>query len=380
MFASMLKNIKGDKVIWTIILLLSIVSVLAIYSSTGALAFKRGDSTSVYLIKQITFVILGFVAIYVAHIVPIGWYRRLALPILIASVALLLFTLIFGVTLNEGQRWLRIPLIGLTFQPADIARIALILYVAKVMESEELKTFKEFTVKLLLPIGATFLLIAWSSTSTSLLLLMTLFVLMFVGGIKMSHLWKVAGIGVLLLSLIVAIGLTTDFFPRITTAVHRVETFVQGSDEDGKDTFQADQSKIAVATGGITGKGPGNSTQRYVLPHPYSDFIYAIIIEEYGLLGAVAIMLLYWILLFRAIVIARSCTRVFPQMVVLGLVLAVVFQALLNMGVAVGVFPVTGQTLPFVSLGGSSMLTQSFALGIVLSVSRATEERTTITN
>lgn len=375
MFASVLKNIKGDKVIWAVILLLSLVSILAIYSSTSQLAYTQGDSASVYLWKQVAFVVVGFMAIYLAHIVPIGWYRRLALPILVIGILLVLFTFIFGVTLNEGQRWLRLPLIGLTFQPADVARIALILYVAKVMENEELNTFKEFFIKLLVPVGIVFLLVFWSSTSTSLLLLLTLFALMFVGRIKMSYLWRVAGIVVLLLGLVVLIGETTDWLPRYATAKQRLETFSAGEKTDDGNTFQSDQSKIAIATGGITGKGPGNSTQRNVLPHSYSDFIYAIIIEEYGVLGGVVVMVLYWILLFRSVVIARSCTRVFPQIVVLGLVLSIVFQALLNMGVAVGIFPVTGQTLPLVSLGGSSMLTQSIALGIVLSVSRATEER-----
>ncbi len=373
MFASIIRNIKGDKVIWAIILLLSLVSILAIYSSTSALAFKHGNTASAYLLKQVVFVVVGFVTIYIAHIIPIGWYRRLALPLLVVSVVLLLLAMFKGVSLNGAGRWLSI--FGFTFQPADIARIGLILYVAKVMEHEELYVFKEFSIKLLLPIGVIFILIAWSSTSTSLLLLLTLFVLMFIGGVKVGHLLKVAGIGTLLVGLILVIGLNTNWFPRVTTAVNRVTTFVDKDSADERRTFQPEQAKIAVATGGILGKGPGNSTQRYVLPHPYSDFIYAIIIEEYGLLGGIVVLGLYWILLFRAIVIARSCTRVFPQIVVLGVVLATVFQAMLNMAVAVGVIPVTGQTLPLVSLGGSSMLTQSFALGIVLSVSRATEER-----
>ncbi len=362
--------------IWTIIILLSLVSILAIYSSTSALAFKRGDSTSIYLLKQVVFVGAGFVLIYLAHIVRIGWYRRLATFALGLSVFLLLLTMVIGVSLNDAGRWLRIPIIGFTFQPADIARIALILYMAKVMESESMDNFKDFMLKLMLPVGVIFLLVLWSGTSTALLLILTVFVLMFVGGIKIKHLLKVGAMAVVLVGIVVALGLTTNLFPRVTTAIHRVETFVNhNAAEEGEDTFQSDQSKIAVATGGISGKGPGNSTQRYVLPHPYSDFIYAIIIEEYGMIGGVLVMFLYWILLFRAIVIARSCTRVFPQIVVLGLVLAIVFQAMLNMGVAVGIFPVTGQTLPLVSLGGSSLLTQSIALGIVLSVSRATEER-----
>jgi cell division protein FtsW len=371
---SLFKNIKGDKTIWAIILLLSLVSVLAIYSSTGSLAFKRGDSTTLYLLKQVSFVIVGFVIIYLAHIVPLGWYRRLAFPVLLLSILLLVITLLFGVTLNESSRWLRLPIIGFTFQPADIAKIGLILYLAKTMESENLDTFKQFALRILLPVGVVFFLIMWSGTSTALLLLLTVMVILFIGEIKIGHLLKTATIGVVAIGMVVGIGLTTDWFPRVATAVNRVVTFMDKED-GGEDNFQAMQSKIAIASGGVIGKGPGNSTQRHILPHPYSDFIYAIIVEEYGWVGGAFVMILYFVLLYRAIIIARSCTRIFPMLVVLGFVLSIVFQAMLNMGVAVGLFPVTGQTLPLVSLGGSSMLTLSVSLGIVLCVSRATEER-----
>ncbi len=376
MYTSLLKNIKGDKVIWGVVIFLFLFSLLTIYSSTSAISAQDGmPTTTGFLIRQIAFVLVAFGAMYLAHIVPIGWYRRFAVPLLVISILMLLAAILFGTTINGSPRWLPIPGFRRTFQPADIARIAVVLYVAKTMESYDLSSFRDFAKKLLLPVGIVFILIMWSSTSTALILAIILFALFFVGGIKTGHLLKVAAAVVLLLAFVVLIGKTTSWFPRIETAVHRMETFWSKENEGDKSSkFQSEQSMIAVAKGGW-GQGPGNSTQRFVLPHPYSDFVYAIIIEEYGIAGGVIILLLYLILLFRAIVIARSCTRVFPMIVVLGLVFLITFQAIINMGVAVGIFPVTGQPLPLLSQGGSSLVSLAIALGIVLAVSRATEER-----
>ncbi|MDR0295525.1 MAG: FtsW/RodA/SpoVE family cell cycle protein [Prevotellaceae bacterium] len=373
MYASLLKNIKGDKTIWGVVLFLFLFSLLVIYSSTNALAAARGTTATSYLIKQFAYVFIAFVVMYLMHIIPIGWYRSLSIPALAITVLLILATFFFGVKLNDGTRWFPLPF-GLTFQPSDIARIAIILYTAKVMEIYDLSSFRDFAKKLLLPVGVIFLLIIWSSTSTALLLAFTLAVLLFVGGIKISHLLKTAGILVVSLAFILLIGKTTNWFPRVETATNRVTTFFSKSGTNKGDVFQITQSKIAVAKGGW-GVGPGNSNQRLILPHPYSDFIYAIIIEEYGVAGGVAVILLYLILLFRAIVIARSCTRVFPMIMVLGLVFMITFQAMVNMGVAVGILPVTGQPLPLLSQGGSSLITFCMALGMVLAVSRAAEER-----
>jgi len=373
MYTSLLKNIKGDKVIWGVVLFLFLFSLLVIYSSTNALAAARGTTTTAYLIKQFTYVFIAFVAMYLMHIIPIGWYRRLAIPALAISVLLILATFVFGIKLNDGTRWFPLPF-GLTFQPSDIARIAIVLFTARIMEIYDLSSFRDFAKKLLLPVSIIFLLVIWSSTSTALLLAFTLAVLLFVGGIKISHLLKTTGILVVLLACIVLIGKTTNWFPRVETATNRIETFFSKSDANKGDVFQITQSKVAIAKGGW-GVGPGNSNQRLILPHPYSDFIYAIIIEEYGVAGGVAVILLYLILLFRAIVIARSCTRVFPMIMVLGLVFMITFQAMVNMGVAVGILPVTGQPLPLLSQGGSSLITFCMALGMVLAVSRAAEER-----
>ena len=379
MYASLLKNIKGDKVIWGVVLFLFLFSLLAVYSSTSAIsAMPNKMSTTGYLMKQFALVFIAFVAMYVMHVIPIGWYRRLALPSLVVGAGVVLFALCFGTKLNEGSRW--ISIFGLTFQPTDLARIAVILYIAKIMEIFDLKSFRDFAKMILLPIGIIFILFMWAGISMSLLLAFTVVVLLFVGGIKISHLLKSAGLLIALLAFILLVGKVTGYYPpRFPTAIHRVEVFLSKNKnmenkDDKTSTFQSKQSQIAIAKGGW-GVGPGNSTQRFVLPHPYSDFIYAIIIEEYGVIGGVAIILLYLILLFRAITIAQSCTRVFPMIMVLGLVLMITFQAIVNMGVAVGILPVTGQPLPLISQGGSSLITFGMALGMVLAVSRATEER-----
>ena len=376
MYTSILKNIKGDKVIWGVVLFLFLFSLLVVYSSVSAIAgLPNKPTTTGYLIRQFGFVFISFIVMYLMHVVPIGWYRCLAVPALVLGGLLVLAALLFGITLNESPRWLPLPF-GFTFQPADFARIMAILFTAKMMEIHDLTSFRDFFKKLLLPLGIILLLIIWSSTSTALLMGFTLVLLMFVGGVKIAHLLKVFAGAIVLLMIIVFIGKVTPWFPRVTTAVHRVETFFSKSDEVDRKAaaFQMEQSKIAIAKG-AWGTGPGNSTQRMVLPHPYSDFIYAIIIEEYGIAGGVIILLLYLILLFRGIIIARSCTRVFPAIMVLGLVFMITFQAMVNMGVAVGIFPVTGQPLPLLSLGGSSVITFGMALGMVLAVSRATEER-----
>jgi len=373
------KSFKGDKVLWRIIIALSVVSLLVIYSSTGAMAYLKGQTTMGYLIKQFIFVLASMFVVYVAHNISIVWYRRLAKLIFYISIGLLLLTFVAGVTLNEGSRWLRIPVIGLTFQPADIAKIGLILYIAKVFEEGGIDTFKKFFIRILLPVAIVCLLILWGSTSAAILLGFSVFILLFVTGVRNSYLWKTLGIAFAAIVVIVALAYTTPLFPRIEeTATNRVVTYVKGGNDIEKNpakVFQSKQSSVAIATGGIIGKGPGNSTQRHVLPHPYSDFVYAIIIEEYGLVGGFVVLFLYLILLYRAVVIARSCTKIFPALTVLGLMMLTVFQAMINMCVAVGIFPVTGQTLPFISLGGSSLVTMGFAMGIILSISRATEER-----
>ncbi len=364
-------SFKGDKVIWLIIFALSAVSILAVYSASGS-AFSD-------FVKQSVFMTASIFVVYVAHNVPISWYRRLAKLLLYISIVLLILTLVIGVTLNQGQRWINIPFINFTFQPSELAKIGVIVYIAKVLEEGEPENFKKFFLRILLPVAITGMLIMWGSNSAALLLGFTVLILFYVANVRWSYIWKTIGIAVAALTLIIVLGVATPLFPRIETAIKRVTTRVENANS-AQDNWQAYHAKAAVATSGILGKGPGNSGQRTMVPNPESDFIYAIIVEEYGIVGASVVLFLYLILLYRAVLIARSCTRIFPMVTVLGLVALIVFQAMLNMGVAVGIFPVTGQTLPLVSAGGSALITTGFALGIVLSISRATEERTVIEN
>jgi len=367
MYTAFLKNIKGDKVIWGVIIVLFLFSLLTIYSTTSVLAKPRTS----YLISQFGFVFAAFIAVYIMHIIPVGLYRNFAKPSLVLGALLVVVMLLFGVTENDATRWLRIPGIGIKFQPIDLARIAVILYTAKIMESEDLNSFRDFFKKLLIPLGIIFLLFLMAGISTALLMALTVFALWFVGGIKTGHLVKSFGIFVAALSLIVVIDRATPLnLIRSETGESRLTNFFSGIESK-----QTRISKIAIAQGGVFGAGPGNSELRSHIDLPFSDFVYPVIIEEYGVAGGVSVMLLYLILLFRVIVIARSCKRVFTMIMVLGLVFMITFQAMVNMSVAVGIFPLTGQTLPMISKGGTSIVTFGMALGMILAVSRATEER-----
>ncbi|MDR3134076.1 MAG: FtsW/RodA/SpoVE family cell cycle protein [Prevotellaceae bacterium] len=373
------RSFRGDKVIWRIIICLSLVSLLVIYSSTSSLAYRAQSSTFSYVLKQFVSFVVSILIIYGAHLISIRWYRGLAKLVFLLSVGLLLLTFIggIGVTFNEGARWVK--LFGVTFQPSEFTKFALILYVAKAVEENNLGSFKNYFWRILFPVGAVcLLLISGGSTSVALLLAFTIFIILFVVNIRSSYLWKTAGIALAAVALIVALSYATkdmkySVFPRVHKMIEeRLHPFVSSGSGN---KFQAKQASIAVASGGLIPKGPGNSTQRHILPNAYDDYVYAIIVEEYGIMGAITVLLLYLILLYRAVVIARSCTRSFAVVSVLGLMSLIVFQAMLHMGVTVGILPVTGQTLPFISLGSSSLITTGFALGIILSISRATEER-----
>jgi cell division protein FtsW len=365
-------KIKGDKIIWAVILFLCLCSILAIYSSVAS-----RDAFMNPLAKQSGLVFFSLGVIFLTHRIPIGLYRRLAIPALAVGVVLLVITPFVGESVRGATR--AIYILGFTFHPADFAKIGIILYLAKIIESEELGSFKEFAWKVLAPAAVVFFLVLLSSTSAALLFLFMVIIMLFIGEIKKAFLLRTLLFATVFMGLYFADGATTTILPRSETALNRVKAFF-GTDADGdtdrnKKDDQLDYSQMAIATGGVAGKGPGHSTQRYILSQAYSDFIYAIIIEEYGLVGGAVILISYLILLFRAVVIARSCTRVFPMLIVLGFILSIVCQAMLNMCVAVGLTPVTGQPLPLVSLGGSSLVAISISLGIVLAVSRAAEER-----
>jgi cell division protein FtsW len=368
------RHIKGDKVIWTIVLFLSLFSVLAVYSAINSLAYKYQHGNQIYyLVKHSLIIIVGLFLMYVIHRIKYSYFSRLSQIALFVSIPLLLLTLARGASLNEAARWLSIPGTGLTFQTSDFAKIALMSYLARILSKNQEKNYdlKETSLKIFLPVALVCGLILPANFSTCALLFTTSFIMMFVGRVKTKFLLTFVGMGLLGVLLIVLIGFTAPkVFPRFATWVKRIENF---KDKDSKENFQADQAKIAIATGGITGKGPGKSTQRNMLPHPYSDFIFAFIIEEYGFIGGFLVVFLYLIFLFRGVRIATRSKKNFGSLLAFGLCFSLVFQAFINMAVATNLFPVTGQPLPLVSMGGTSIWFTSIAMGIILSVSTETE-------
>lgn len=393
-FARLGSRTRGDKVIWTAVVLLAVVSLLVVYSSTGLLAYKMyKGNTEVYLFKQFAFILVGVLIIYFAHQVNYTVYSRVATILFLVSIPLLLYTLFFGVRLNEGSRWIRLPIINLTFQTSDLAKLALFMYLSRLLskKQEVIKDFRQGFIPVITPVAIICLLIAPANLSTALLTGATSLMLLFIGRVSAKHLLltiAVASIPLVILVLAAFVrhkanGNSTEkprtegharLFVRVDTWISRVETFMYGGREDNSDNnYQTNQAKIAIAKGGWVGLGPGNSQQRNFLPHPYSDFIYAIIIEEYGLLGGVFIVFIYLVFLLRSIRIFRRCPFAFGAFLALGLSFTLVIQALSNMAVTVNLFPVTGVTLPLVSMGGSSFLFTCLAIGIILSVARNAE-------
>jgi len=366
--------ISGDKVIWTIVIILSIFSLLAVYSSTGTLAYRyQGGNTEYYLIKHAFILCFGILLMYFTHKVRYTYYSRLSQIAIFIAAPLLLFTLVKGVSAGEASRWLEIPGIGLTFQTSDFAKLALIVYVARLLSAkqDQIKDFKTAFLPIVIPIIIICGLILPANFSTAAVLFTTCLVLMFIGRVNLKYISILVGIGVVCLGLFIAVVFT---FPninnRVATWKSRIENFNSG---DSESNYQAEQAKIAIATGGALGKGPGKSTQRYFLPQASSDFIYSILIEEYGLTAGVLILFLYIVLLFRGVRIVIRSSKTFAGFLAIGLCFSLIFQALINMAVAVNLFPVTGQPLPLVSMGGTSIWFTSITIGIILSVSRETE-------
>jgi cell division protein FtsW len=394
-FESLRSRTRGDKVIWTAVFLLAVLSLLVVYSSTGLLAYKMyKGNTEIYLFKQFAFILVGLMIIYFAHQVNYTIYSRVAMILFLVSIPLLLYTLFFGVKLNEGSRWIRLPIINMTFQTSDLAKLALFMYLSRLLSKKQdvIKDFRTGFLPVIIPVAVICLLIAPANLSTALLIAATSLMLLFIGRVSAKHLLltiAVAAIPVMILIGAAAVrhktnGGTTEkpkaegrsrLFIRVDTWISRVETFMYGGTANSEENnYQTNQAKIAIAKGGILGLGPGNSQQRNFLPHPYSDFIFAIIIEEYGLLGGILIVLIYLVFLLRSIRIFRRCPFAFGAFLALGLSFTLVIQALANMAVNVNLFPVTGVTLPLVSMGGSSFLFTCLAIGIILSVARNSEQ------
>jgi cell division protein FtsW len=372
------KTFKGDRAIWGLVVLFMIYSLLSVYSSSVGVAFKNyGGNTTYFLRSQFIMLILGLGIIIVVHYLPYRIYSAMAGIILIVAAGLLVLTLFFGARINEATRWLVIPGTGFRLQTSDIAKVALVLYIARTLSKyqNELGNFMLVTKYFMIPIAIICALIMPENLSTAMMIFMISMIILYIGRVPFKFLLAYLGMavaGVVLFALVLTV-VTKD--NRVEVWKNRIESFFS-AESNADDDYQTNQAKIAISTGGLFGKAPGRSTQRNMLPQSNSDFIFAIIIEEYGLiLGAFPLILAYMILLFRAITIAKKCETAFPAFLVLGLTMMIVVQAMLNMLVAVGLFPVTGQTLPMVSWGRTSVLVISFSIGAILSVSRVVNAR-----
>jgi len=385
---NLLNRTKGDKVIWAIVILLTMISILVVYSSIGSLAYRMNKSTESYLFRQIGYICLGVLIIYFAHRVNYTIYSRVSSILFIISVPLLLYTLKYGSHINDASRWIKLPLINLTFQTSDLAKLALFMYMSRLLSRRQnvIKDFKQGFLPLIIPVGIICILIAPANLSTSLLIGGIALLLMFIGRVRVRHIMLVVGLACIPIIFLVSTAahyydhedhVTKDLpavlsFGRMPTWIKRVQDFMYADKEDA--SYQIQQAKIAIATGGIFGKGPGKSEERNFLPHPYSDFIYAIIIEEYGLFGGTVMLLIYLLFLFRSIKLFQRCPYAFGAFLAVALSFTLVIQALVNMAVNVNLFPTTGVTLPLVSMGGSSLLFTCFSIGIILSVARNVEQ------
>lgn len=391
--AGLLHKTKGDKYIWGIVILLAITSLLVVYSATGSLAYKMyKGNTEIYLFKQFAFIVVGVVIIYFAHRINYTIYSRIALYMFLAAIPLMIFTYFFGATINDGSRWIKLPIINLTFQTSDLAKLGLFMYLSRQLsrKQEVIKDLKQGFLPIIIPIGIICVLIAPANLSTALLTGFTGMLLMFIGRTRVKHLIATIGIALIPVLILIAIAAATyngnsgkhtsknetitelKSHGRIGTWINRVQDFMYA---DATETpYQVQQAKIAIAKGGIIGVGPGNSEAKNFMPHPYSDMIYAIILEEYGLVGGGVIIFIYLVFLLRCIRIFRRCPFAFGAFLALGLSFTLVIQAMANMAVAVNLVPVTGVTLPLVSMGGSSYLFTCASIGIILSVARNVEQ------
>ncbi|MBJ6109643.1 FtsW/RodA/SpoVE family cell cycle protein [Hymenobacter sp. BT523] len=365
------RNLKGDPILWAIVLLFSVISIAVVYSATGTLAYKnelrgRPGSAEMIVLKHSSLIVAGLALMWLAHRVDYRNYSRMALYALLLSVPMLLITY-FLAPVNGASRWMTIPVINQTFQPSDLAKLALISHLASMLSrrQQHLQDFWSTLFPVMLWVGIICGLIALTNASTASLLFATCLLLMFIGRVPIKQMLVMVVIGVAVGGTALASG------QRWKTVQSRLENF---SDPTKKTPFQLEHSYIAIATGGIAGKGPGKSTERNILPHPYSDFIYAIIIEEYGLVGGATVLLLYLAFLYRGLKTVMNSYGAFGGLLSAGLSFSLVMQALVNMGVAVGLGPITGLPLPLLSMGGTSLIFTGISIGIILAVSRGERE------
>jgi cell division protein FtsW len=374
-FKNIFAGLQGDKTIWAIVALLALFSFLPVYSAASNLAYIKGDGNTVrFLIKHGMHLVLGFAMLYGVHKIPHHYFKGLSFIALPVVVILLIVTLAQGTTMGgaNASRWIKIPILGVGFQTSTFAGVVLMVYVARYLAKikDTVVTFKETIVPLWLPVAAVLALILPANFSTTAIIAAMVVALVFLGGYPLKYLGIIIATGVvaLLFFVLLAKAFPGVFPNRVDTWISRVENFAN-NEVDADADYQIEKAKIAIASGGVIGLGPGKSVQKNFLPQSSSDFIYAIIVEEFGLAGAGFLLFLYMLLLFRITVVAHKAETVFAKLVVVGVGLPIVFQALINMAVAVELFPVTGQTLPLVSSGGTSIWMTCLAVGIVLSVS-----------
>jgi cell division protein FtsW len=371
------KHIKGDRTIWALVAILALFSFMPVYSASANLVSIVGGSTLGYLVKHVVLLIMGFAIIYAVHKIPYRYFSGGSVLLLPIVFFLLIYTLAQGTTIGgaNASRWIRIPFIGVGFQTSTLAGLVLMVYTARYLaKNKDLKIiFKESLVQLWVPVALILMLILPANFSTTAIIFSMILIVAFIGGYPLKYIGYILGAGFLVLALFILIAKAfPDAMPnRVNTWGNRIENF---SNSDGREAYQVEKAKIAIATGGILGKGPGKSIQKNFLPQSSSDFIYAIIVEEYGLVGAALIVFVYFLLLFRIFIIVKKATTIFGTLLVVGVGLPIIFQAGINMAVATNLFPVTGQTLPLISSGGTSIWMTCFALGMILSVSASKTE------
>ncbi len=370
--------IQGDRAIWGVVGLLALFSFLPVYSASSNLAYLYGDgSTLPYLFKHFAHLVLGFAILYGVHKIPYNYFRGLSIIAIPVVVLLLIITMAEGTTIEgaNASRWIRVPFVGVTFQTSTLAGVVLMTYVARYLSriKDKAVTFKETLLPLWVPVFIVLALILPANFSTTAIFFLMIVLLVFIGGYPLRYLGIILGAGLIFLTLfVISAKAFPGVFPnRVDTWISRVENF--SDDKDTEADYQIEKAKIAIASGGVTGLGPGKSVQKNFLPQSSSDFIYAIIVEEFGLFGGLFLMVLYLFLLFRIVVVAHKSTSVFGKLLVIGVGLPIIFRAMINMAVAVELFPVTGQNLPLISSGGTSIWMTCLALGMVLSVSAKRE-------
>lgn len=372
------QHIKGDKTIWAIVAVLAIFSFMPIYSASTNEVYVEGRGTTFgHLIKHVVLLIMGFAIIYGVHKIPYRYFSGSSVLMLPVVIVLLGFTLAKGTTIGgaNASRWINVPFVGIRFQTSTLAGLVLMVYTARYLarNKEKVTTFKESLLQLWLPVGAILILILPANFSTTAIIFSMVVLLTFIGGYPVKYIASILGAGLVALVLFV---LVAKAFPeampnRVNTWQSRIENYSNGK---AQENYQVEKAKIAIVTGGLTGKGPGKSNQKNFLHASSSDFIYAIIVEEYGLVGAFGVIFIYFLLLFRILIVARKTNTIFATLLVIGVGIPIIFQAIINMAVAVNLFPVTGQTLPLISSGGTSIWMTCFALGMILSVSASKTE------